>query len=507
MTAEDDEHSKESQKNILDALRKKKQREKKERLEAEREERREQQRKREQQPKYVIIVPHPKTGVLETVIDYPTYADFLKEKFSTVYFKGLLYVYDYDECLYRKHDNEIGTHIQQTMDNYGVKKSFAHILNEILLRLKNKGSFAEYPFNQYPDKIPVENGIIQLNYDDGTVELLEHSPEYRFTYKLAATYDPTISSKNIIKLFDQWVDPEKSLSLLQIPAQALLQMQTGHSYKKSHILQGEPHAGKTSYLTLLTRFFTSNNIAAIRLQQICEDRFVGGNLEGKLLNLYDDLEDIPLSTIDAFKTLTGSCTHGVERKYQEAYVSRVTAVHVFSCNFPPEYPEKVKRDAAFWERWEYLKFPNQYPVDPTFYDREYTDELFSSLLNAIIWAMVKIKKEGMLVKSGVQEVMMNWDINSDPLYEFIAWGFSPGDNKTLHKYSKEKMYQAYHNWCNERNTPEHKRKQGITAFSRALQSHNFVPTQQKEKTKTHEVYASVTHRANPATIGDLTIQK
>jgi putative DNA primase/helicase len=505
------ERSNKVQREILDALRKKKLREKKERIEAEREARQEAEREQEKDPKYVIVVPHPNKvqadkGVMVTILDIPVYADYLKEKFSTKFFKGEIYIYDDDECYYRQHTNEIGTHVQMTMDRFGILKSYPNTLREIITRLENKGSYANYPFNQSADIIPVENGVVRIDFDKGTVELLDHSPEHMNTYKLGVTYDPTASTEKIMRIFGQWVDPQKVMSLLQIPAQAILQMQVGHAFKKAHLLQGDPHAGKTTYLEMLIDFFTINNIAGERLQKICDDQFVGGNLEGKLLNVYDDLEDIALQTIDAFKTLTGSCVHNVERKYQQGYMGRITCVHVFSCNYPPEYPPKVKRDSAFWERWEYVKFPNQYPVDPYYYERTFTDEMFSSLLNAVIWAMVEMKQTGMLVKSDVQTVMHSWDINSDPLYEFITWGFREGDGKTLNKYSKEKTFQAYHKFCKSEDIPEHKRKSGINGFTRAVQPYDFIPMQQKVKGKPYEVYGTKLI-ANIENVGNLKVDE
>ena len=150
-----------------------------------------------------------------------------------------------------------------------------------------------------------------------------------FTYKLSVKYDDSIPKLYSLLLLEDWA-PGLSSALFQIPAQALLQMQLGHPYKKAYILQGEPHAGKSTFLDLLILIFTKDFIAAVRLQQLCKGQFVGGDLEGKLLNIYDDLEDIPLEVIDGFKTFTGSCTHNVERKHQPAYVGKVSAVHVFS---------------------------------------------------------------------------------------------------------------------------------------------------------------------------------
>ena len=229
---------------------------------------------------------------------------------------------------------------------------------------------------------------------------------------------------------------------------------------------------------------------AISLQQLCVDQFVGGNLEGKLLNIYDDLEDVALEVIDQFKTLTGDCRHGIERKYESKYTGRITAVHIFTCNYPPEYPEKVKRDTAFWARWEYIKCPYAYPVNPNFYVEWFTPEMLSSFFNLILAAMITIRKRGLLSNSDVQEVMMNWSVNSDPMYDFLGTIFEPNSTKNRYSFSKRKLYDQYLKWCNENGIPEHKRKANIKTFTIALQSHDLIPERKRESGDSYEVYST-----------------
>jgi len=434
-------------------------------------------------------------------IDYKKYSEYLKQHFRIIIFKNNLYIYDRERCLYKQHTNEIKTHTRDTFINYDISGKLASIHNEVTAHIISIGCEPEYPFNKSPDCIPVQNGIVKISYDTGKIELLSHAPAHKFTYKLGVTYNPDIPIDAACNLLKEWVDDERVL--LQIPAQALLQMQMGQTYKKAHILQGEPHAGKSTFLNLLIRLFSAEFTASVSLQQLCEDRFVGGKLEGMLLNIYDDLEDVPLGTVDGFKTLTGSCNHGIERKYENGYVGKITTVHVFTCNYPPCYPDRVMRDPAFWERWEYVRFPFSYPVDPNFNERVLTDEMLSSLFNAILQAMLQIRKSGLLVKSDVQTVMMQWNINSDPIYEFIEWGFGSGDGKTINKYSKQKLYAAYLKFCNERNIPIHRTKTTITGFTQALQPHNFMPMQIRVKGQNCEVYGTLAYKVNPSNIPDL----
>lgn len=443
-------------------------------------------------PSFIYDVANEKTGEVKVCIDFAQYANFLKHRHSIIYFNKTLYIYDDGKHLYRPQTNEIETHIRDTCVQWNVTSRLQSVILEMRAHLTAMGCYPDYPFNSSSDTIPVENGIVKINYDEGSISLLNHHPNHLFTYKLAVNYKPEIHNCVVIPLLKRMVERDFIKTLIQIPAQALLQMQTGHAYKKAYLLQGEPHAGKTSYLKLLYRVFGDDFTTAISLQQLCQDRFVGGNLEGKLLNIYDDLEDVALDVIDQFKTLTGDCRHGIERKYAEKYTGKVTAVHIFTCNYPPEYPDKVKRDAAFWARWEYIKFPYAYAVNPNFYSEWYTNENISAFFNLVLGAMMTIKKKGLLSNSDVQDVMMNWTINSDPMFEFVGSVFVNNKERVAFHCSKTKLYKEYLRWCNEMEIPEHKRKLSMKSFTTALQPHGLVPERKRERKETYEVYTSTT---------------
>jgi phage/plasmid-associated DNA primase len=444
-------------------------------------------------PSYIYEAVNEKTGDIKVCIDFPQYSNYLANHLSIIYFNKTLHIYDSGECLYRTQTNEIETHIRNTCVQWRVTARLPSVIIEMMSHLTSMGCSPEYPFNCSTDTIPAENGIIKINYDDGTINLLPHGPTHLFTYKLQVKYKPEIRNCYVIPLLKRMVEPGNIKTLVQIPAQALLQMQTGHAYKKAYLLQGEPHAGKTSYLKLLYAIFGDDFTTAISLQHLCTDRFAGGCLEGKLLNIYDDLEDVALEVIDQFKTLTGDCRHGIERKYEPKYTGKVTAVHIFTCNYPPEYPEKVKRDAAFWTRWEYVKFPYEYGVNPNFYTEWYTEERLSSFLNLILSTMITIKKRGLISNSDIQEVMLNWSTNSDPMFDFLSSVFEPAKAKKMEYFSKTKLHNLYIKWCEDNGIPEHKRKNTLKSFTIALQSHNFTPDRKREQGNNYEVFGTSTH--------------
>lgn len=443
-----------------------------------------------QTPSYIYSVVDEKTKKVTVKIDYAGYSAFLTNHFNIIYFNKTIFIYDHGLHFYREQTNEIETHIRNTCIEHEVSGKLASHILELKTHITAMGCYTDYPFNCDSETVPVENGIVKIDYSTGDISLLPHSPQHLFTYKLSVVYDPAVRNCDAIPLLKRMVEPDCVKTLIQIPAQAILQMQTGHAYKKAYLLQGEPHAGKTSYLKLLYMIFGDEFTTSISLQQLCVDRFVGGNLEGKLLNIYDDLEDVALEVIDQFKTFTGDCRHGIERKYATKYTGKVTAVHIFTCNYPPEYPEKVKRDTAFWTRWEYIKFPFQYSVNPNFYTEWYTPRVLSAFLNLVLSTMITIRRRGLVSNSDIQEVMLNWSVNSDPLYDFLNYIFEPSNAKVMSYYSKAKLFKEYKQWCFDNGIPEHKQKNTLKSFTIALQGHNIIPERRRESGESYEVFGT-----------------
>lgn len=457
-------------------------------------------------PSYIVEHVDEKTNTVSLVFDNNKLSDWLSEQYNTKFFNQRIYIYDSKQCCYKKATNEIETTIREQMIEHHVEvRSFSYLLKEIISQLSSMGGYSEYPFDSIEDELPVMNGIVKFDFFTETVKLLPHGPGHLFTYKLGAYYDPSVSTDSAIAQLKRLVDdPER---LIQIPAQAICQCQLGHPYKKAHLLQGPPNSGKSSFIEILNRLIPKEYIGGVTLTQVCEDRFVGGDLEGKLMNIYDDIEQLPLKTIEPFKTLTGSCQHRIERKFEHSYIGRVTAVHLFTCNFPPWLSTKIYQDAAFWLRWEYIIFENNFGINPEFYDKTYNKEFMSSFLNYLIEAVFRMRKNGLLHNSDIETVMDSWKVNSDPLYDFVDECFVKDDSSDASNiYSKEKLFHLYKLYCRKHNVTESKIKQSLTAFTQSLQALDFQPHKHRAKGVMYPVYQTSAWIANQQVLEEYGIE-
>jgi len=415
---------------------------------------------------------HPKWGIS---IDVPAVADAVQEKYAVVSFNGALYIYN--EGMYRDNKREIEAEIKTIVRGAGTNEQLTRITREVLAHLVATEPCRDYPFNRVPNLIPVLNGVLSIDYETGAVTLLPHSPEYRFNYQMPVTYDLAADGAPMREVFASYVDADVVDVLYEIPAVALLQMHGSKPFKRSYLLQGDTNAAKTTYLEIIGRLVGEANISSASLQDLTGDRFIKGDLEGRILNIYDELKSIPLKDVGAFKALTGGFKHRIERKHANAYEGRITCVHVFSCNEPPGYPDDVEYDGAWWSRWEYINFTNVFETDRTFLDRVVTPANLSGLLNDVILAMVHIQKDGLYREPDPGRVKDAWKLSSDWFKEFLEAEMVPAGGGAVTDFDKGKLLLSFRRWCADNEKHPKKIPQSAKTFAPMVFRNRFFPRQ------------------------------
>lgn len=425
---------------------------------------------------------------------YSEIAAYLTDKNNVISYAETLYVYR--DGIYKKGEVELKAEAQAIIKAIDYKGSITEATREIIHYLTYENPETEYPFNEYGNMIPVENGLLKLDFEAETVDLIDYLPEYKFNFKLKVKYDPAADPEPIDKVLRGYVDADEREGdngrgetiklgysdanlLYQIPAQAILQMSGAATFKKAYILQGDAHAGKSSYLELVNRTFGKEIISDVSLQSLVSDRFALADLEGKLLNCYDDLADIPLKEGGLFKTVTGKYIHRIQRKGQQAYDAIIKAVHVYTCNIAPTFSDSIANDTAFWERWEFINFTNLFEIDPYFYDRVFTPDNLSGFFNNVIKTAIEIKKNNrLLIDSAAGDVREKWQSNADPLYRFLEDQFNKEANKTIH-LDKTKFLKSYAKYCHDKNVDPGKIPGSVTMFTKLLFKYEIMSKQIK----------------------------
>jgi len=383
---------------------------------------------------------------LDDVPDPSKIGFHISEKYSVLAFGGLLYVYVATDGIFREDRGEVDHEIQAILDYIEWEGATLTLRKEVRAYLLANRVYAEYPFDCEPGLIPFRKGGAKFNEKIRDWEPAELEREHKFRYRIPVDLNLFAKTKPVDDLFAEWVDPDDVAVLYQAPAQAILQAMLGQPYKRAYLFMGKRNSGKSSYFELISRAFGRENMARVSLQAL-SSRFSLAPLEGKLLNVYDDLSNFEMRDAGTFKTLTGACEHQIERKHQTPYTGRITAVHMFSCNEPPKITKESLDDDAFWGRWEYIIFPNEFPTDPTFYARTFTDEFVQAFLTGVLREAGKILTTHRLQhESASWFVRDRWVYATDPIYRFVKEEFQPELGAFL---PTEEIYQRYLLWCDK----------------------------------------------------------
>jgi putative DNA primase/helicase len=183
------------------------------------------------------------------------------------------------------------------------------------------------------------------------------------------------------------------------------------------MLIGSGSNGKSTFLRMLKDILGRHNVTSIPLQAFSslDYRFLWSGLVGKLANIFADIPKTPLKYTGVFKILTGEDCINIDRKGKEPIQCYTNyAKLIFSAN---ELPETGDTTRAFFRRWILVEFPNTFPDDPTWYDRNIRPELRDTALTVGLEAMREVLERRAF--TGETYVRDRWLEESDPVYRFI----------------------------------------------------------------------------------------
>jgi putative DNA primase/helicase len=302
--------------------------------------------------------------------------------------------------------------------------------------------------------IPVENGVLKVDFETGNVELLPLSPQYFFTSKLPVKYDPEAKCPKIEKFLSEIVEPENKQLLIEAIAYTLYR---DNPWRKMFLLVGEGANGKTTFLTLLERFLGIRNISSRSMFELVEERFAKADLYRKWANICDELPYGRLLTTEVIKRLTGQSLVTAENKFKNSFQFKFWGKMIFAGNVLPKVFEE---SSAFYDRLILIIFPyrfvekpmaeNEKPVNKNLINEITTEEELSGLLNLALQNLPKVLKEGFSYAKRVDEVRELYTKVSDPVAAFVMEKIETDPESWI---PKDELYTAFVLYCKQNKLP------------------------------------------------------
>lgn len=302
-----------------------------------------------------------------------------------------------------------------------------------------------------PHKVVVNNGVVDMLADDPADRFeLESNGPGTFT-RIPVEYDADAAHPKAFQdfLFDV-LHPEDVSVMWELIGYMLYR---GYPFQRAFMFVGEGANGKSTLLRALREFLGGENVSAVELQSLADNRFAAAKLDGNLANMAPDISSKELTQTGTFKALTGGDTIQAERKYEEPYEFRNHATLLFSANRPPSAPDDTH---AYERRWTYFQFPNTFSKDDDDYKpqsqllEEFREEHPAILTQAAEAFRDLWERGGFEDTKLMQKYEGAHDRLTDPTVEFVKDHIVRDDGAHLRK---SEALEAFREWARENDRP------------------------------------------------------
>ncbi|MGI5374920.1 DNA primase family protein [Streptomyces sp. CA-251387] len=256
--------------------------------------------------------------------------------------------------------------------------------------------------------VNLANGMLDLR----TGELHPHGPEYLSTAQLPVSWDPEAPCPG----YEAWLTEVCPNQVSDLEEVASTMLDPSRTPPKALFLYGPSRSGKSTFLRLMEAVAGRENISAVTLHQLSENRFVAASIYGKILNAAADLSGKDVSDTSLFKMLTGEDVIDAERKYGGRFQFTNRALFAFSAN---ELPQVSEASRAYTERVKPFRFGLSFAgrEDPEI-ERKMHDEL-PGILVRWVRAWQRMNLRGGRYDATQAEVQAEFETRSDRVRQWF----------------------------------------------------------------------------------------
>lgn len=282
--------------------------------------------------------------------------------------------------------------------------------------------------------------------DIRTGKCLEFTPEAIEFDRIPVVYDPSAYCADLDKMLNRvFLGDREVINLFEEMIGACLLKH--NRYQKAFMLYGGGSNGKSTILNLVKKFLGFRNYASISLEKVT-DRFNVAELENKLANVGDDIDNVTIKDTGTLKKLFAGNSIQVERKGERPFTIEPYATHIYSAN---NIPRSFDKSDGFYRRWLFIPFNARFSADdpdydPLIEDKITTETALSYLLNIGIRGAERLIKRGHFTEpESVREALEAYKADNSTTLSWI-------EDKDLdmdYFLSKptDTLYSEFVDWC------------------------------------------------------------
>ena len=364
---------------------------------------------------------------------FDKFAKYLLRSDNIIKLNGKLYIYR--DGIYECGDDYLETAMIEHIPNLSQSKR-KEVLSYLNLLVDKECAIAD------ANLIAFQNGVLDVVKDTFS----DFSPQYIITNKIPHNYNPDASSELLDRVMRKLAcNDENVLKLLYQSVGYCLYRR--NELRKSFFLLGEKRNGKSTFLDMVGNMLGEGNTSNLDLCEI-GDRFRTAEINGKLANIGDDINDEWVSNTAIFKKVVSGDIITVERKGKDPFKLRSFAKFFFSANSLPRLG-RGKDSSAVLDRLVIIPFDAKFTKDDDDYDpfikyklRE--EDVMEALIAKAIPALREVLANQEFVHcEKVTDNLVEFEKSNNPILEFYA---DLDESEYINEPIKA-VYQKYTSFC------------------------------------------------------------
>lgn len=380
-------------------------------------------------------------GAFEKPTFFNSKGTFMFDKFANYFVKsnnivkinGKLHIYR--DGIYQTGDTYIEAAMIEHIPNLSRSKR-QEVLAYLNLLIINNTPMADASL------IAFKNGVLNIVDDSFT----DFSPEYIITNKIPHNYRPEAKSELLENVMRKLACGDENVFNLLFQAVGYCCYRR-NELRKSFFLLGEKRNGKSTFLDMVGTLFGEDNVANLDLCDIGAT-FRTSELDSRLVNIGDDIDDEWISNTSIFKKVVSGDVVTVEKKHQDPTKLRSFAKFFFSANSLPRMG-RGNDNAALLDRLVIIPFDATFSKSDPDYDPFVKYKLRDeAVMEALIAKAVPALREVLADQEFItcdktSRSMEEFEKSNNPIVEF----FEELDEADYLNEPVRSVYQRYSTFC------------------------------------------------------------
>lgn len=302
--------------------------------------------------------------------------------------------------------------------------------NELIAQFMKRAELIEQ------DLFPIQ---FRNHYTLNGTEVIAHDTDGFTPYLLDVEYDPTVYDKDVDDFLNFLTMDRKDLRLVVEEMIGHMLMTQGFPHKVFFFIGEKGSNGKSTFLEMLNSFVGELG-TNINLENFNDPTSVG-ELEGKLVNIGDDIDASFLEKSMNFKTLASGNTIMIRPIYQKPYRLKNRATLIFTANEMPTFKDKT---GGIARRLVIIPCDNEVKkADFKMDEKLSTDNAKTYLLNIALKGLLRIQANGgkMTESHTINDMVEEYIAETDSIIGFMT------ENDISEDMPISTIYDEYKRFC------------------------------------------------------------